>query len=231
MSAIRKQTRGISLAHAKDMVFGVQARFWRSNRQRIDIDNLLKTTLDSITQSGFWLDDSRVHEICGSVEKGADRPRVEFMVYRYRSHGRVRPGSKYDFPAKCAQCGGEMDKRKSHPSSIRRFCSHECYSLFKTVELECTYCHKVFRIPISLRRGNKRKDGTYSGRRFCSRECSIEFHRSLSRIKGKESDKWVCAKCGGRVSRKEYKVCRACSMTMRADPTSNYWKLRHGRTD
>ena len=80
---IQEKTRGISLAEIKDMTFGVQAKFYRSNRQRIDLDNLLKTTLDSITQAGFWFDDSRVHEICGTIEKGAANPRVEFIIYRH----------------------------------------------------------------------------------------------------------------------------------------------------
>jgi len=229
VSAIIEQAGGKSLAGERDATFGVQAMFYRGNRQKIDVDNMLKTILDAITQSGFWFDDSRVHEICGVVEKGAPRPRVEFIVYRYRLQGdRVR-GGRYDFPDTCAQCGGAMSvaKSKSYPSSRRKFCSQKCARASKTSILMCSQCGQSFTIPQSLQRKNPRPAGGWYPRQFCSRQCSIEFHRHLHRIRGKESDKWICSKCGGRVSRKEYHVCRACSMLTRSDPTSNYWKLRH----
>ena len=62
--------------------FGVQVRFFRSNRQRIDADNLLKSVLDACTQAGLWRDDSQVREVAAKVWLGQADPRTEFVVYR-----------------------------------------------------------------------------------------------------------------------------------------------------
>lgn len=229
VGAINEQAKGKSLATECDLTFGVQVRFYRGTRQRIDVDNMLKTILDAITQSGFWLDDSRVHEICGTVEKGVPHPRVEFIIYRYHLRGDETKNGEYDFAKKCAFCEGALSaaKSKSYPSTRRKFCSQECARASKRDTLKCSQCGEKFMIPKSLHRKNRHPSGGWYPRRFCSRKCSIEFHRHLHRIRGKESDKWICTRCGGRVSRKEYKVCFGCAMQMRSDPGSNYWKLHH----
>lgn len=229
VGAIIEQANGISLVAERDLTFGVQARFYRGTRQRIDIDNMLKTILDAITQSGFWFDDSRVHELCGTVEKGVACPRVEFIVYRHHLRGDEASGGGYDFPEKCAHCGKALSqaKAKSYPSTPRKYCSKECSAASKRDTIKCSQCGKQFEFPKSFHRRNGKPGGGWYPRQFCSRPCSIQFHQNLHRINGKESDKWICVKCGGRVSRKEYTVCRACSMLTRSDPASNYWRLRH----
>lgn len=229
VGAIGEQSHGVSLAAEKTITFGVQARFYRGTRQRVDVDNMLKTVLDAITQSGYWFDDSRVHEICGVVERGSANPRVEFIIYKHHLRGDEETREGYNFPAKCIHCGGDMDtsKSKNYPSSKRIYCSQICARASKTDSVVCAQCQKIFTVPKSLHRKNPKPDGGWYPRQFCSRPCSIEFHRNLKRIKGKESDKWLCTKCGGRVSRKEYKVCFGCSMLMRSDPKTSYWKLRH----
>ncbi len=207
--------------------YALNAVFYRSTRQRIDIDNLIKTVFDAVTQTGFWADDCRVHEVSARIEKASENPRVEFSISLLEDRGPKNINKKYQFMEHklCPQCGQPMDREKtrSYPSSIRKYCSLECFSKSRRQTLTCAYCFQAFDLPKSL----TRKNGLKYPRKFCSRTCSIEYHRLLKRIKGKESDKWVCLKCGGRVSRKEYKVCRACSMTTRSDPSSNYWKLRH----
>lgn len=223
---IKTTPRSSARLLAMSDTYGVQAKFYRSNRQRIDVDNLLKTIMDATTTAGLWLDDSQVHEICGTVEKGSPRPRVEFMIYRHHLRGDEASGGDYDFQKKCAHCGRDIS-RKSYPSTQRKYCSNNCASEAKRLKLRCPQCGKDFSVPQSFMRRNVNPGGGFYARRFCSRECSIKYHSNLRRTKGKESDKWICTMCDGRVSRKEYKVCRACSMKTRSDPTTNYWKLRH----
>lgn len=189
--------------------FGVQARFYRSNRQRIDGDNLLKSVLDAGTQAGIWRDDSQVRELAARIWLGQPSARVEFVIYRI------------DDPSPnqcCAGCGVELKAGNLK----RRFCSYECATRSKQTTLTCAKCQAAFTLPRSCTRGNPGYP-----RKYCSRACSIAAHQEKARIKGKESDTWVCRLCGGRVSRKEYQVCRGCSMTTRSDPTGSYWTSRH----
>ena len=190
--------------------FGVQARFYRSNRQRIDADNLLKSVLDACTQSGIWKDDSQVVELAARVWLAQAVPRLEFIVYLAPDPSPGKP---------CPQCGKETRFGKL---SKRIYCSRACANASKRISLVCRQCRRPFDIPRCKVKGNPGYP-----RAFCSRECSIEAFRALKRIKGKESDTWRCGVCGGRVSRKEYKQCRACSIKGRRAPTGKYWKLRH----
>ncbi len=225
---IKLKTQDINYKDNGESAYGVQAIFYRSNRQRIDVDNLLKAVLDSITQSGFWSDDSKVFEVAARIEKAQVNPRTNFIVYLYNSTNHIEASSDYKFEEKCAYCGGLMSlaKTKSYPSSKRRYCSKECFYQSCRIKLKCAYCEKDFEIPRSLARQKTKKGKVYT-RSFCSRVCSLTYWGQLKRIRGKESDKWKCKTCGGRVSRKEYIICKGCSMKTRSDPNSNYWKLRH----
>ena len=193
-----------------DCPFGLWAVFYRSNRQRIDIDNLLKSVLDACTLAGVWKDDSQVREVFSRLYTGESEPRVEFAVYRMDS---TTSGNK------CLKCGKDIPQGKG---TKKKFCDSDCWRESTKTEIVCAHCGKPFTLPKSFARGNPGYP-----RKFCSRDCSIAAHQQKCRIKGKESEKWKCTVCGGRVSRKEYTVCRGCSMKQRNDPTSNYWKLRH----
>lgn len=203
----------------KEALYGIQAIFYRSNRQRVDIDNLLKTVLDSLTLAGFWADDAQVREISARLLKSQKQARTEFVVYKISEEWAHVPSSK------CQYCNGPISPKKTYPSSIRQFCSNECFNKSNRITITCRWCGKEFDIPRS--QATRKSERYQYPTQFCSRECSIQYHRQLKRIAGKESDKWKCQTCGGRVSRKEYTICRACSMKTRSDPTSNYWKLRH----
>lgn len=224
--AIKLKTQDLDYKDNAESIYGVQAIFYRSTRQRIDLDNLLKMVLDAITQSGFWTDDSKVCEISAQIEKAQANPRAYFIVYLYNSTNYVETITNYKFQEKCAYCGKPLEKFKSYPSSKRKYCSVECSNQSRRIKLKCAYCGKDFEIPKSHLRQTTKKGKTYM-RSFCSRGCSLAYWGQLKRKKGKESDKWICTVCGGRVSRKEYKRCRGCSMKSRSDPNSNYWKLRH----
>lgn len=114
----------------------VAAVFYRSNRHRIDVDNLLKTVLDGITKSGLvWEDDYRVTALLGVLEHDPAWPRIAVAIAhhdstltrgedslthvcetcskRYRPHGIEPRGSRYCSwdcrPRRvqiCSDCGG-----------------------------------------------------------------------------------------------------------------------------
>lgn len=207
------------VASDKNLRYGVQANFYRSNRQRVDIDNLFKTILDAGTQSKIWMDDSQVLELCGRLYTKQDNPRTEILFYYVNEFGADR---KEYAPVYCLYCG-KLITSPQYPSSRRKYCNRECASKAKRTTFLCSQCGKTFEIPCSLVR--KKKQASKTGKIFCSRQCCMNYFGNLKRING--SDRWRCVDCGKRVSRKEYKRCIACSMKERQKPTSNYWKLRH----
>lgn len=183
--------------------FALRCIFYRSNRQRIDCDNLIKAISDAAT-GVVWQDDNQVLEVIGRLFLKDETPRVEVAIYRI-------PDTT---PAKnCLHCG----KRFNTPPSVdSNHCSMECRNNATHVKVTCKECSKEFEIVQSLA---KKRAG------FCSRDCSVIYHGRQKRRKG--SDLWICQDCGGSVSRKEYVRCRSCSMKHRSDPTSNYWRVRH----
>lgn len=202
-------------------IYGVQALFFRSNKQRIDVDNLLKTVLDATTMAGVWRDDSQVHEVITRLWTGQNKPGTQFMIYKIEEES-GRLSSRYT-PNPCAYCGRLIERRSK--GYRQKYCSNECRQNASRVAMKCAHCDKPFSIlKCQVRNPGSKKSGPYL-RQFCSRICSVEFHRT--KVLYRERDNWRCEKCGKMVSRKEYKVCRGCSMLERGNPTSNYWKLRH----
>jgi Holliday junction resolvase RusA-like endonuclease len=54
----------------------IVAIFFRSNRQRIDADNMMKLVMDACTDAGLWHDDCQVTAQASIVELDAKRPRT-----------------------------------------------------------------------------------------------------------------------------------------------------------
>ncbi len=177
---------GLNRDKDSDSRFGVQALFYRSNRQRIDVDNLIKSTLDAATLAGIWKDDSQVQEIAARLYLASDEPRVEFIVY-------VLP----DWSAKptCSFCGREI--KRWYPSYRKQFCSKKCKNESKRVTRTCEFCGQEFQVPQS----------TICKRHFCSKSCAGKFHR---RKQTEMIPRAHCLFCGGPVSRKEYVRCKSC---------------------
>ena len=188
--------------------YGVRAIFCRSNRQRIDVDNLLKSILDACTWAHVWCDDSQVREISATLLTAQPSPRVEFIVYRFCDPSPV---------ALCKGCRTPLHQGKGRG---RVYCSKVCADKSKRATLHCVTCKRLFDLPQSLAVMPSGKP-----RRFCSRPCSRAFYSAERRQNG--SDKWRCKHCGGRVSRKEYTQCKACLIRRRKADASNFWKLRH----
>ena len=148
--------------HSDIKEYGVQVVFYRSNYQKIDVDNMLKILFDGITRSGFWKDDSRVTEVLGRVIKGHKDPHTDFVIYTCDTAGRLNECDNVEYTKNppCLHCGHPVSD--SFRSSRRKFCSKECAYRHKAVKLVCPECNGEFYVAKS--RAPKRK--------FCSLECS-----------------------------------------------------------
>ena len=184
--------------------FALRCLFYRTTRQRIDCDNLLKAVSDAAT-GVIWKDDSQVAEIFGRLFLASEIARIEIVIYKVADTA-PRPV--------CEFCGASFI---TFPSVGSHFCSIHCANQSKRVKKICRFCLSEFEIPRSVDRGNQG---------FCSRRCSARFYGARkTNYRGRHT--WKCVDCGGAVSRKEYERCRSCSTAHRQEPTSNYWKLRH----
>ncbi len=183
--------------------FALRCVFYRSNRQRIDCDNLLKAVSDAATGL-VWVDDSQVLEVIGRLFLNSPSPRAEIAIYRVED---TSPGKI------CPVCSNEF---LTFPSVDAIHCSSECAKKSKRVAFVCKECGGDYEVVQSIAK---------RGKGFCSRACSLSYYgkkRTENRVATR-----VCEDCGNPVSRKEYVVCRACSMKRRSDPNSNYWQVRH----
>ena len=59
----------------------VELLFWRSNKIRCDIDNLIKAVLDALN-GVVWKDDDQIIHLVAYKNYNKERPRVEIVVAR-----------------------------------------------------------------------------------------------------------------------------------------------------
>ena len=152
-------SRGLTGAFSLSMVF------YRTDFLRLDIDNLMKSILDGITQSGFWLDDSQVQEVHAKLLRGQKEPRAEIVINEVEN-----------FNAKpmlvCQQCGKLFRDYSTTCRPPRKdgkiFCSKECKKIEATVLIACIVCGKDFS---RLRAYTKHQKDT------CSKKCGQVLRR------------------------------------------------------
>lgn len=137
----------------------VSCVFHRSNRQRIDVDNLVKLVMDAATQASVWKDDSQVTALVAVLEHDTDHPRT---VVAFADHDSTMLRGESAM-AKCEACGNPY--HATGPG--RRFCSRAC-RMSETVILTCPVCGMEFR-----KRGNYRK--------YCSVPCRGKAQASLAK--------------------------------------------------
>lgn len=130
--------------------------FRRSNRQRIDLDNLLKLVLDAATQARMWEDDSQVTALAAVLEHDPSGPRTVVAFGPHETSMRRGPDSL----PRCAACGKPFN---SGGQANRRHCSRQC-RMTLAEPVDCPVCDK----PFKKRSGNQK---------FCSNECRYEARR------------------------------------------------------
>lgn len=173
--------------------------FIRPNRQRIDVDNMLKHVCDA-ANGIVWLDDSQCTALLGVAELDEDNPRT---IVAFTNHtSTLSRGS--DATKDCERCG--------RPFNIvgitkgRKFCSKECSNLARSgswlVEpVPCAECGKSF----------KRITKT---QKLCSPECRTAQIRGRNKGRGKPLS--TCAECGKELAHTRGGRCRDC---WRANPS------------
>lgn len=142
----------------------VGAVFFRPNKQRIDVDNMLKHVCDA-ANGVAWVDDSQVTAIYGIAELDVEKPRTILVFARHAST--LTRGT--DNVRACEYCGTlfELVGR-----TTKRFCTSTCAYKARGHDLSepvaCKQCGTPFR----------RKTKTQL---MCSAHCRIESQRGLTR--------------------------------------------------
>lgn len=132
----------------------ISAIFYRSSRQRVDVDNLLKAVLDAGTRAKLWDDDSQVTALIGILEYDPDEPRAVVAFGQHAST--LTRGTDSQIP--CEACGTLF-----YPAGKRRetarWCSATCRMTLAN-PVECPICHEPF----------KRRTST---QKYCSDLCRL----------------------------------------------------------
>lgn len=175
--------------------FGVRCAFYRPNRQRMDVDNMLKAICDAATGS-VWDDDSQVVEIFGRLYLASSESYLLLAIYRIEDESPQ---------LKCKMCGVGFVRP---PSVAHQFCSHDCFRKSKLVQLQCEECLCSFTLRPSDIKG---------ARRFCSNTCA---NRNYGRIKSSLTPPPTCTRCGVLISRTSMGLCRKCYYLYRTTNTT-----------
>lgn len=209
-----------------DTTFGIFAVFFMGNRQRRDVDNLLKTILDGLNGVAY-ADDSQVIEVGArkSMVLGhSEDARSEVLIYevgdvehttrKCENCGQTYPAyPSQDTRRFCeAKCGQEFRRKQAErtcpvckepfyaPSGTGRvYCSMACKSRGAAVDVTCAQCGRDFQKPRSTVR---------SGRSFCDEACRADFWRGRRKVRAQGT----CDDCGGPTSKKQYSRCYACAL-------------------
>jgi Holliday junction resolvase RusA-like endonuclease/endogenous inhibitor of DNA gyrase (YacG/DUF329 family) len=172
--------------------------FFRPNRQRIDVDNMLKHVCDAATGIA-WIDDSQVTGIMGIAEFDRERPRTLIVFGRHVTT--LTRGEDATVP--CEQCGKPVSLIGRSETTRRKFCSKICSSTFRYGSLAdlvpCAHCGKQFR----------RKT---SSQKYCGQACAVATRAAPRPLRRADRP---CEGCGKQVSKKGYKRCRECWKTAR----------------
>lgn len=124
--------------------------FRRSNRQRCDVDNLLKLVLDAGTQANLWDDDSQVTALVGVLEHDPADPRSTIVF----THHESTMARGEDALLRCKACGKPFN---SYGVANREHCSAAC-RMKLSGPVPCPQCNQLFK-----RRTTRSK--------YCSVEC------------------------------------------------------------
>lgn len=58
----------------------LSANFYRSDKRKVDIDNLLKALMDAIQDAGLVTNDALIAEVSAYRHHDKQNPRIEFML-------------------------------------------------------------------------------------------------------------------------------------------------------
>src|SRR4029434_1508895 len=208
--SIRKAYPKLQLNRSHDL--GVCVAFFTKNRQRKDLDNLIKLLFDACNGI-LWADDVQVIQVASTIRRGDTEPRTEFVVYTIgesstgtcqhcgsalpqRGKQSVKNRNNkfcsktcYDEAQRkgqyvfCWTCKARIYKQNEKLRQARQFCSSRCRALAHTAEKLCRYCQQPFR-----NRGTGIRHQS-----FCSLICRETWHKTKRMPSQK---KGICPRCG-----------------------------------
>lgn len=187
------------LAACPQMLAGnlaVVCLFFRSNRLRIDTDNMVKQVLDAANKV-CWQDDYQVTGLAAVTGLDVHQPRT---IVAIAPHVSTLIRSSLAQMAFCANCGEQFEWHPYASQKPARFCSRTCSGQFGKSNLmalvTCLVCHQPFkRINAKVK--------------ICSEACRLVALEQRNRAKRKHPQS-VCDLCGTALSRPEYRRCREC---------------------
>lgn len=163
--------------------------FYRADRYRADVDNMLKHVCDAANRVA-WADDSQVTAILGVAEYDPDNPRTVVVLGHHAST--LTRGVDDVIP--CPGCGGGIQR-----SAKRKFCSDECRQRVPygalAEPIPCPTCGVEFR----------RKTST---QQTCSIKCRADGKRGQARPRA--SNRSSCEECGKGLAHNRGGRCRDC---------------------
>lgn len=172
--------------------------FFRSSRQRIDADNMLKHVCDA-ANGIVYLDDSQVTAVLGIIELDAGSPRTVVMIADHTTT--MTRGSDATKP--CEQCGTPISLIGS--KRPKRFCSPACSTTSRgqclTEPVPCAQCSQPFR-------------RTTTAQKMCSPKCRADSRRN--KLKEKAQPRSECLDCGKTLAHTRGGRCRSCWRTARS---------------
>jgi Holliday junction resolvase RusA-like endonuclease len=170
---------------------GVGMTFFRSNRQRIDLDNLVKAVLDAANGVAF-VDDVQVVELAARIDLDPRNPRTVILIEPKKTS--MPRGNECDEERTCPTCNKAFTFRaKIKPIHCSRACASKARR--KLIELSCLHCGKAF------------KPGS-SYQKLCSPSCRSASLKAKRKAKARPAGH--CEDCGKETSKPSYKRCRAC---------------------
>ena len=164
--------------------------FYRSNKQRIDTDNMLKHVCDSANGIA-WIDDSQVTAIAGLIELDPSNPRTVIAIAPHVTT--MQRG--VDSNRGCKRCGESI-----HIMGLwhkKEYCDKCRYVVMQRAprdEIRCLHCQGLFRPKVS--------------QKICSPACRIQW--LTARKRGKPKPFSQCTKCGKMLTHKRGGQCRDC---------------------
>lgn len=136
--------------------------FFRPNRKRIDVDNLMKLVLDAGTKAGVWGDDCQVTHQIAVVEQDADRPRTVIALSPVESS--LNRNNTVEMV--CIACKKPFlwTRTKGTPA---KYCSNQCR--IRLGNTKCPVCGVEFKMRVSTSK-------------YCSRPC----RNAVTLLKGRK---------------------------------------------
>jgi Holliday junction resolvase RusA-like endonuclease len=170
--------------------------FFRPNRQRIDVDNMLKHICDA-ANGIIWKDDSQVTAIAGIAEYDKENPRTAVIIGEHDSSLVRGVRVKQD----CSHCG-EPFAIKDRAMGQALYCSPACRrkavfgDLPPSQPRNCPSCGVEF-----TPRDRRAK--------YCSKLCARIASRGRPRLSA-QRPKRSCEACGKPIAHTSRGLCRPC---------------------